>query len=156
MADDIGSWWWWEVCVKRFCYTSGMKFLVGIIITIFLGIMFLSLFPMLGTVTASHQMSGANDCPFMTGQEVLCAMNLNEHIGAWKAVFATALPAVFTLFLVLSVAVLIAATAPHLLRKPTFYRIPIQPYLLSYDRYSHSIRQFQELFASGILHPKLF
>lgn len=133
-----------------------MKFLAGAISAIFLGLMFFSLFYVSGPMEMSHGMSGMGDCPFMMNQEVLCSMNVNEHIGAWKALFFELIPSTFTILLVLGAAVLVTATAPHLLAKRLLHLIPIHRYRLCSDVHAHIVRPLQELFSSGILHPKLF
>lgn len=130
-----------------------MKILAGFILSLFLGLMFVSLFQMSGVMDMSHGMS---DCPFMADQDVVCAMNLSEHIGAWKAVFTSLVPSAFTLLLSLGVAVSIATVAPHLWQRRLLYRIPIYWSQLQYKTYTYTVRPLQELFSSGILHPKLF
>lgn len=130
-----------------------MKILSGIILSLFLGIMFVSLFHMSGGMDMSHGMS---DCPFMADQEVICAMSLGEHINAWKSVFFSLIPSAFTLLLTLGVALLITSTAPHLLKKHILYKIPIHWSHIQHKTYTYTVRPLQELFSSGILHPKLF
>lgn len=104
----------------------------------------------------SHGTSGMTGCPSLTDTEVLCSMNLNEHIGAWKAVFSSFIPSAFTLLLSLGVTLLIVSIAPHLLKKPTLSRISIRWSQLQHRTYTYTVRPLQELFSNGILHPKLF
>lgn len=130
-----------------------MKILAGTILALFLGLMFVSLFNMSGALEMSHGMS---DCPSMADQEVICAMNLGEHIGAWKAVFFSLIPPAFVLLLSLGVSVLIIVRAPHLLKSRLLFKIPIHWSQLQCKTYTYTIRPLQELFSNGILHPKLF
>lgn len=133
-----------------------MKFLAGTLLTLFVGLMFVSLFSLSGSVQVSHGSHGMGTCPFMMDQEVLCGMSVSEHLSAWKSVFSTAIPSVFALFLTLGTALLLTSTAPFLLRKPILrYRAKWRYCLYRYI-YSHAVRPLQELFSSGILHPKLF
>lgn len=133
-----------------------MKFLAGTILTLFLGLMFISLFHMSGTMNMSHGLNDTGGCPFMLDQEVVCTMNLSEHLSSWKVLFFSLIPPVFTIFLVLGVVVLIALTAPHLLSKHQLHLLTAHWYHPPPTTYSYIIRPYQELFSSGILHPKLF
>lgn len=134
-----------------------MKILIGTIMTIFLGLMFISLFHVSGNMDRSHSISGAAGCPFMAHEEVLCSMSLSEHIGAWKTVFSNLITPTFTLLLTLSVAVLLTATKPpHLLIKRLLQSTHICWRQLQCSTYTYTVRPWQELFSSGILHPKLF
>ena len=125
----------------------------GAILTIvFLGAMFASLFHM---STGIDMTGGMTDCPFMERGEVICPMNLADHIGAWKAAFVSVAPTIVTLLVVAGAVAFIASTAPFFFsskRKP----IPVRLNALRIRTYSFSYRPLQELFSSGILHPKLF
>ncbi len=101
-------------------------------------------------------MSGMSDCPSMTSQEVLCSLNLNEHIGAWKSIFTNLIPTAFTLLLSLGVAALIVSIAPHLLARRILHPAPFYWRQLQHKTYAYAVRPLQELFSDGILHPKLF
>ena len=130
-----------------------MKRIVSIaILTVFLGALFVSLFHM----SAGMNMTGdMTDCPFMEGGEVLCQMNLADHIGAWKDTFVSATPTIVTLLVVVGTIAFVASAPPVFFgsnRKP----IPIRFNTLRTRTYSFSYRPLQELFSSGILHPKLF
>ena len=123
---------------------------IFILITIFLGVMLGGVFLMTGM-----DMNGSmTDCPFSSQTEVVCPMSVADHLGAWKAMFVSVVPAV--LFLLAS-ALLVPAiiTAPHILagkmRSLIMYRtqLPIRTYTYCY-------RALQEQFSNGILHPKLF
>lgn len=126
--------------------------LLGVaLITVFLGVLFLSLFNMSMNMDMSGNTSG---CPFMTPEVALCS-NVLDHIGAWKSAFLTTIPG-FSLFLSILIATLVLSTvAPNLVFKQTY-----KAHFLSREFlqriYSFSYRRLQELFSSGILHPKLY
>jgi len=112
-----------------------------------LGAMSFSLSPMLMGMGMS---GGETDCPFMSPEEVICPMNLIDHIGAWKSAFVALAP---TLGLLIVTAVFVVSIAPNLIRK-FFYALP--PSLRFCERIdAFSRRPLQELFSSGILNPKL-
>jgi hypothetical protein len=129
-----------------------MKILAGIILSLFLGIMFVSLFHMSGGMDMSHGMS---DCPFMSHEEVICPMNLIDHIGAWKSVFVTFIPTAITFLLTLAVAILLGTKSPHFLYKWIPIAVCIHIQRLRHSTYTYTVRPFQELFSDGILNPKL-
>lgn len=120
---------------------------------LFVGAMFVSLFYMSTDMGAMENMS---DCPFMSHEEVFCPMTLIDHIGAWKSVFLAVVPAFVLLTLVVVAVARVVAVLPLFLtwrHKP----IPIILYARLRERtYSYGKRPLQELFATGILHPKLF
>lgn len=129
-----------------------MKIIAGIILAFLLGAMFVSLFNMSAGMDMSGGMLG---CPFMSHEEVVCPMNLADHIDAWKSAFLFVAPTIFLLFTAVGVVALILSIAPHLLppkRKP----IPIQFRLLLKHTHAFSYKPLQDLFARGVLHPKLF
>lgn len=130
-----------------------MKKIVSIaILAVFLGAMFASLFHM---STGMNMAGGMTDCPFMESGEVICPMNLADHISAWKAAFVSAAPTIVTIMLVAGAVAFIASATPFLFtprRKP----IPVRLNALRTRTYSFSYRPLQELFSNGVLHPKLF
>lgn len=129
-----------------------MKTATAIILTVLLGAMFVSLFHLSMGMDMTGSMS---DCPFMAHEEVLCPINLADHIGAWKSAFLAVAPTIFLLLAIAGLAVVMAALAPHLFalkRKP----IPILTKQLRERTYTFSYRPLQELFSNGILHPKVF
>jgi hypothetical protein len=101
--------------------------------------------------TGMDMHGGMTDCPFMSTEEVICSMNLADHIGAWKSAFLSVVP---TLTLLFGVAVLLVSIAPNLLQKIRYSSIPIFRKLHK-KTYTFSYRPLQELFATGILHPKV-
>jgi len=128
-----------------------MKVSGALLITIVAGTMFFSLFHM---SMGMDMTSGMTNCPFMSRGEVVCPMNISDHLGAWKAMFVSTIP---TVLFLLAGALLVSAiaTAPYLVaskikRLIVYY---LQPPIQTYT-YCH--RALQELFSSGILHPKLF
>lgn len=133
-----------------------MRIFAGLLLLLFIGLMFASLFQTSGLTDMHHNMSGTENCSSMTDHEVLCPTNLNEQIGAWKAIFTNLIPLTFTLLLSLGVLLLLASTAPHLLKKQILYRIQIRWSQLQRRTYTYTVRSLQELFSNGILHAKLF
>jgi hypothetical protein len=105
--------------------------------------------------TGMNMSAEMTDCPFMANSEVICAMNVSDHIGAWKSVFLSTVPTLILLLAVAGVAVFIASIAPNLLRKINYASPPLLRWL-EIRNYSFSYRPLQELFSNGILHPKLF
>jgi|GEM_PF-281210 len=134
-------------------YCLHMKKIASIAtLTIFLGALFASLFHM---STGMNMTGDMTDCPFMEGGEVLCQMNLADHMGAWKDAFVSAIPTIVTLLVATGAIVFVASANPFFFgsnRKP----IPIRLNAHHPRTYSFSYRPLQELFSSGILHPKLF
>jgi hypothetical protein len=129
-----------------------MKWVASITLFLLLGVMFTSLFHM----SMGMDMSGGmTDCPFMAHGEVICPMNLADHMGAWKSVFLSVVPALTLLLAVAGMTVFAASVAPNLLRRIS-YPAPLLQRWLRYKIYTFSYRPLQELFSSGILHPKLF
>ncbi len=127
-----------------------MKAISGIVLVFLLGAMFVSLFHM----SMGMDMSGGmSDCPFMAHEEVLCPMNLADHIDAWKTAFVAIAPTI--VFLLTVTVAFIVSVAPFLFR-PKRNTIPILYRQFLQRRYSYSYRPLQELFSNGILHPKLF
>jgi hypothetical protein len=125
-----------------------MKAISSIVLVFLLGTMFVSLFHM----TIGMDMVGSMpDCPFMTHEEVLCPMDLASHLSAWKLAFQVTTP-----FVILLIAMAcVALVSPHFFA-PKLERIPIVYRRLREKIYTFTYRPLQELFANGILHPKVF
>lgn len=127
-----------------------MKTIAGIILTFLLGAMFVSLFHMSAGMDMEHGMS---DCPFMTHEEVICPMDFFDHILAWQSAFLSTPPesALVTL-LVTSVFVIFFATDfPRKICKISH----LLPHRFRERTYCYVLRALQELFARGILNPKV-
>lgn len=89
------------------------KKIVGIsVLTVFIGAMFVSLFHM---SVGMDMAGGMSDCPFMERGEVICPMNIADHIGAWKDAFVSVVPTIVTLVLAAGAISLVVSTAPFLL-----------------------------------------
>ncbi|MCA9358694.1 hypothetical protein KC926_00620 [Candidatus Kaiserbacteria bacterium] len=94
-------------------------------------------------------------CPFMSHGEVVCSMDIFDHLAAWQSDFMMLVPASASLLGSLA-AILLLSIAPHLLfsyqkllsQRRIIYR-QTNPSLVS-------LHPLQELFARGILNPKLF
>jgi len=129
-----------------------MKVIAGITLAFVLGTMFVSLFHM---ASAMEMRGGMSNCPFMAHKEVICPMDLADHIGMWKNVFMATIPPLELLLVVVAAIVFVATAAPHLLVPRGI------PILLFFKRlreriYTYTYRPMQDLFSNGILNPKLF
>jgi branched-subunit amino acid permease len=129
-----------------------MKIIASTILFFLLGTMFFSLFHMSMGMDMSD---GMTNCPFMERGEVICPMNLADHMGAWKSVFLSVAPTLTLLLTAAGMAVFVVSIAPNLLRRISYPAL-LLPRWLRYKIYTFSYRPLQELFSSGILHPKLF
>ena len=129
-----------------------MKVIASLILTFLLGAMFVSLFHM---SMGMDMTGGMTDCPFMAHEEVICPMNLADHIGAWKSAFLAVTPTLVLLFFAAGAVAFVASVAPHLFALKCRL-IPILHKQLRERTYAFSYRPLQELFASGILHSKVF
>lgn len=125
---------------------------IAIFILLFFGVMFGGLFHMGMGMDMTGNMT---ECPFMSKGESLCSMDAFEHLGAWQSVF-TATLSNSILLLLLGTAMTVVSVAPHLLRKLLYADPPLLTVATRERLYSFFYRPFQELFARGILHPKLF
>lgn len=128
-----------------------MKAIGGTLLLFFIGSMFVSLFHM----SSMDMHAGMTNCPFMAHEEVICPMNLIDHIGAWKSVFLSIAPALTLLFAITGVAVLIGTVAPNLLRR-IIYSPPPLARCIREKIYTFTYRPLQEMYSNGILNPKLF
>ena len=133
---------------------ASVKLLSGLILTLFLGTMFMGLFHVSSTMDMSGGM-GMSDCPFMSHDEVLCSMSFTDHLSAWKTAFLAVSPTLTLLILAAGAVALVASVAPNLLFKQN-HAIPILRKHIQERVYTFSYRPLQELFSAGILHPKLF
>ncbi len=104
----------------------------------------------------AHGMTmGLAECPFMAHEETICPMTAFDHLTVLRHLFETIVPSIVTFTLTLGgvlVSLLFASTLTPLLRLQahTFLRWRQR------SSYAFPYRLFQELFARGILHPKLF
>ena len=128
-----------------------MKVAAKILLIFFLGSMFVSLFHM----SSMDMHAGMSDCPFMSHEEVICPMNLTDHIAVWKSVFSSVAPTLTLLFAIAGTAVLLASVAPNLLRR-FVHSPPLIAIWIREKIYTFYYRPLQELFSKGILNPKLY
>ncbi len=119
-------------------------------------------FLFLGIFGMSHSTMGMGpdgsmamtNCPFMTGQAVVCNMNPLEHIAAWQSMFTSTLAQNGSMFILLFLAALALVWTRSLWPPP-------EKALGSTFRILHREEHLppsllQELFSSGILNPKVF
>lgn len=129
-----------------------MKTITSVLMLFLLGAMFATLFAL---SSGMNMADGMTHCPFMAHEEVLCTMHLGEHIEAWKSTFLATTTTIVTLLGAASAVAWFATLPPNLLRR--LRRISEQISIYIRERtYTFSYRPLQELFASGILHPKVF
>ena len=128
------------------------KLLALFFIVVFLGVMFTSLFHLGGDMT---MMTGTSDCPFATHGEVVCAMGVGEHLGAWKSFF-TALPQVaFSLLALLALATVFDSCAILFRQLAEVWELSLYSKRAK-ERHECIAHILTELFSNGILNPKLF
>ena len=130
----------------------GQKLGTSLVTLLFLGAMFGGLFHMAGM----EMSGGMTDCPYMSQQETICAMSVSEHLGAWQSTFTSIAPTLFTILGLLFVAVVVGQIAPNLLQKVGLALKRISSIRSGSRDFNFVARPLQELFSSGILHPKLF
>ena len=131
------------------------RIFTGVLAAIFLGVMFGGLFHM----SMGMDMAGGSNtqgCPFMSHEEALCSMSVFEHFGEWKANFLAVIPTVSLLLGALVAAAIFLSAVPDLIftKRRSLHVICVlnkSGEVLSFPR-----RSLQELFSSGVLHPKLF
>ena len=129
-----------------------MKKTFSILALVFLlGSMFVSLFHM----SNMDMHAGMSDCPFMSHEEVICPMNLADHIAVWKSAFSSVAPTITLLLAVAGTVVLLASVAPNLLRRFVHSPPPLARWIRE-KIYTFYHRPLQELFSRGILNPKLY
>ena len=119
---------------------------------VFLAVFFGGLFQAPVGMNVSGDMSG---CPFTPQEETICSMSALDHIGTWQSAFLATVPGVTLLLMIFAAAGVILTVAPNVALKPR-HRIPIISKEVVQRVYTFSYRPLQELFSSGILHPKLF
>jgi hypothetical protein len=123
----------------------------------------LTAFLFLGVFGMPHAMTMGSDgtmamsnCPFMSGQAVVCNMNPLEHIAAWQSMFTTTFQQNSSTLILLLLAALALALVWTRTRWPSPAR-SLQP-IFSIIRRENYLPPplLQELFSSGILNPKVF
>lgn len=99
-----------------------------------------------------HQM---NDCPFMTHGETFCPMTVLDHLTAFRSLFESILPTLVVLSLIMSASSFWHSLVPRL--RPLLL-LPAHVFLRwrTHVLYQFVYRQYQGLFARGILHQKVY
>lgn len=88
-----------------------------------------------------------NDCPYMFGEQSMCAMDTFEHLTAWKSLVLT-IPTfiyILTLFVLVFSFQLLLSSSPPLLQQLLYYRK---------TKFEPIISKLELAFADGILNPK--
>lgn len=120
-----------------------MKLLVStLILIVFVTIGGFGMFVVTGMDGHHHEA----ECPFMLGEQAVCAMTVLDHILAWQRVFTVTFPAMFIYLL---------GAAVTCVWK--YYCLPdffVRKLPLRRSEDYVSISSYQELFSNGILNPK--
>ncbi len=124
----------------------------------------LTAFLFLGYFGMSHQgmtmgpdgTMAMSNCPFMSGQAVVCNMNPLEHIAAWQSMFTSTFQQNGSTLILLMLAALALALVWTRSRWPTAQRA-LRPLFHIARRETYLPPPLlQELFSNGILNPKIF
>ena len=131
---------------------SHPKTILLILTFIFVGTLFLSLFHMFTDMSMTNHTPG---CPMLMEAGAICQMDYNEHMSAWSAL-SLAIPILLLLLFLLPLAKTCAIACSVI-----FNRVSLVWKLVVFNFYqkqfpTYIVRSFQELFSSGILHPKLY
>lgn len=136
--------------------SSITEYVLSLAVFVFLSVSFLGLSHANMPMGEDGNMTMSN-CPFMSGQAVVCNMDPLEHIAAWQNMF-TSIPQqdIATLLLIL-----LASLALVFIWTRQRRRIPITDSLSTLGRvrakeYIPIANSLQELFSNGILNPKLY
>ncbi len=112
---------------------------------VLLAYLYLGVFSLL-TMSGHHHMP-MTDCPYMVGQQSVCAMDTFEHLTAWKSL-VLAVPSIIyilTLFVLVFSFQTLLSSSPPLIRQLSYYRkIQLEPI----------VSKLELAFARGILNPK--
>lgn len=87
-------------------------------------------------------------CPFMPGENVICQMDVFDHISAWQHMFTSVVPSLVILLLSAAVVVFVGQRK----RPPD---IPILSGIRNFSRQKDIPNLYQQLFSKGILNPKI-
>ncbi len=127
----------------------------NVILLTLISFAFMSLFGMsMGMEAKDGQMSS---CPFMAEQEVMCQMNIMEHITQWQKAFLGVPNKTNFLALALILAAAVLVTFGKSLFQPKKLT-ELAARLLAYHK-EHLVRVFDPLliaFSDGILNPKIY
>ena len=138
---------------SHFWHKKSIRISAVLLAFVFVATMFLGSF----FVSADlYQTSDSVRCPLMTGETVVCQMDGGELLSAWQSKFLTIIPTLLTLLLAASLVAVSALlpTTPFQQLCKVWELAPICTY--SERPLTFAVRSLQELFSSGILHPKLY
>lgn len=139
---------------SQFSVVGKMVLILGLAAFLSLGVFCMSHSTMNMGPDGSMTMS---NCPFMSGQAVVCNMNPLEHIAAWQSMFVTTLQQngsdLLALFFAALALMLIGA---RLLRPKLQPETALAFSIIRSREVSLPLPLFQELFSNGILNPKVF
>lgn len=119
---------------------------------VFVGTLFLSLFHMSTDMSMANHVPG---CPMMMKGGVICQMDFNEHMSAWSEL-TLAVPMLLLLLFLIPLAKVFAVASSILFNQSALVWGFLVRNFYQKQVPSYTVRGFQELFSSGILHPKLY
>jgi hypothetical protein len=114
--------------------------------TILVGYLFLSIFSVFHMAHMSAMGMPMDHCPYMVGEQSLCAMNTTDHLIVWQQQFSSALFHSFVM--ILSLIPLVGIVL--------WYYSPPDPFLLYKKQHRQNFAPplHQMLFSQGLLNPK--
>lgn len=129
------------------CIIRGMKLVQSKTLTLFVLIayLYLGVFSLLSM--SGHDHMPMTDCPYMVGQQSMCAMDTFEHLTAWKSLVLTIPSFIYVLTLLVLVFSFqhLLSSSPPLLRQLLYYRK---------TKFEPITTSLELAFARGILNPK--
>ena len=145
-------WYTFEIIMFEWIKYSYLKSILMTLTFIFVGTLFLSLFHMSTDMSMTNHTPG---CPMLMETGTICQMDYSEHLSAWSAL-SLAIPLLLLMLFLLPLAKACAIACSVL-----FNQVSLVWKLLVFNFYqkqfpTYIVRGFQELFSSGILHPKLY
>ena len=101
-----------------------------------------------GDMSESHFMSNT-DCPYISGENSMCPISLNDHISAWKSILLVVLPKVILLsgFYIIFISFNIGFKSFSKNKLLLYWRR---------EKYKDIYRLFVNLFSKGILNSKAY
>ena len=131
---------------------SHLKTILSILTFIFVGTLFLSLFHISTDMSMTNHTHG---CPMLMEAGAICQMDYNEHLAIWLGV-SLATPLLLLILLLLPFVKMVLPVSELWFRQRLL--VSISPVFHNHlkQRPNHTVRNLQELFSGGVLHPKLY
>lgn len=135
--------------IQNMVHENSISFVGGFILIVFA----LAAFSSMGAFWTAGTPSGAmTGCPFSHGS-AMCAMNVIEHIAAWKALFAGLPQKSAALLAILIFAFAAPLFAPNRELTADKSSLALRRFFPFFRRV---FNYFIEIFSRGILHPKIY